>query len=294
MKVFISWSGEPSKTVASFLHEWLPSVIQSVRPWMSASDIDAGRRWTGELGKELQQSNFGIVCLTGSNQHAPWLVFEAGALAKTLDESHLVPYLIDLAPTEITGPLSQFQAKRANKDETWGLISTINSVAENALTEGYLRRAFEAGWPELEQTLGDLPSEPTSASPRRTADEMMEEVLTLVRDLAQRASAGGSSPSDFAFTVPLHAAQKAYQALFLAYPAEIQSLLERGAYSDRLRSVLHAGLMTPHNLETLLQDEHHRLSAEWSKLLSGKETEQENNSGSKITEDRPTEEEEPA
>jgi hypothetical protein len=49
------------------------------------------------------------------NQVAPWILFEAGALAKTIESTFVVPYLIDLEPPNINrGPLKQFQAKRAN------------------------------------------------------------------------------------------------------------------------------------------------------------------------------------
>jgi hypothetical protein len=35
MKVFISWSGEPSRTIASALNDWLEGVLPQVEPWMS-------------------------------------------------------------------------------------------------------------------------------------------------------------------------------------------------------------------------------------------------------------------
>jgi hypothetical protein len=82
MKVFLSWSGERSKAAAQILRQWLPDVIQSIEPWMSAEDIDAGARWNSELTNKLAETRCGIICLTRDNQLAPWVHFEAGSLSK--------------------------------------------------------------------------------------------------------------------------------------------------------------------------------------------------------------------
>jgi TIR domain len=76
MKVFISWSGEKSRKVAAALHAWLPYIIQAVKPIMSSRDISKGDRWSDVLARELEDTQFGIVCLTPSNIKASWLNFE--------------------------------------------------------------------------------------------------------------------------------------------------------------------------------------------------------------------------
>ena len=101
MKIFISWSGQRSKNVAEYLRTWIPKVIQSVKLWMSSEDILAGDRWNRDIAVELEKSKFGIICLTPENMNKPWILFEAGALAKTIDKTLVCPYLIDLDPTEI-------------------------------------------------------------------------------------------------------------------------------------------------------------------------------------------------
>ena len=112
MKVFISWSGERSKLLAVGLREWLRPILQSVEVWMSEADIDAGDRWGQEVARELSSCNFGIICVTPENLQASWLLFEAGALAKSLEGSKVIPLLFELELRDISGPLAQFQAKK--------------------------------------------------------------------------------------------------------------------------------------------------------------------------------------
>jgi hypothetical protein len=83
--VFISWSGKRSKSAAQSLYDWLPLVLQSVRPWMSEEDIQKGSRGLDEIGRALEGIKIGVICLAPENLTAPWILYEAGALSKTLD-----------------------------------------------------------------------------------------------------------------------------------------------------------------------------------------------------------------
>jgi hypothetical protein len=104
MKVFISWSGDKSRNVAVALRDWLPSVINCIQPFVSSEDIHAGTRWQQEIADQLDTTNFGVVCVTKENQLSPWLNFEAGALAKAVDLSRVVPLAIDLKPSDVKIP----------------------------------------------------------------------------------------------------------------------------------------------------------------------------------------------
>ena len=51
---------------------------------MSDTDIEKGARWENEISLRLAESDLGIICLTPDNLEEPWVLFEAGALAKKL------------------------------------------------------------------------------------------------------------------------------------------------------------------------------------------------------------------
>jgi hypothetical protein len=124
VKVFISWSGTTSRELAEALHAWLPSVIQSIEPWMSSADIDKGARWSADIAEELEECSIGLICLTPDNLEAPWIMFEAGALSKALDRAFVCPYLFNLNHADLKGPLVQFQSSKAEKEDTKKLMHT--------------------------------------------------------------------------------------------------------------------------------------------------------------------------
>jgi|SRR5262245_32738596 len=187
MKIFLSWSGDKSKAAALALRSWIPDIIQTVQPWMSQVDIDAGSRWSRDMSAQMEEAKFGILCLTKENQTAPWMLFEAGALAKTISDTFVCPYLIDLEPTEIRqGPLTQFQSKRANEKETWELIQAINkALKDDALSDDNLKRAFDKWFPDLKQKLDGLPKEQHGKKQDISMEEMVEEILGTVRGITR-------------------------------------------------------------------------------------------------------------
>lgn len=190
MRVFISWSGERSKAVAQILKDRLPLVINSVDPWLSTADIEAGARWATDLATGLEETDFGILCLTSENLLAPWLLFEAGALSKRVGESRVTPYLLDLKPTDIQLPLGQFQAVTANRDGTHKLVTDLAKAARRlnqvVLTDEQLGEQFADWWPRLESQIESIPEAMTQPKIKRPQQELIEEILFIVRSLGTR------------------------------------------------------------------------------------------------------------
>lgn len=188
MKVFISWSGNKSHRVALVFREWLPAVIQSVEPYVSSEDIDKGARWSSDIAKELENSTFGILCVTKENLDAPWLSFEAGALSKTMDKSYVTPFLFDIKRSEVHGPILQFQSTIFDKEDIKKLLQTLNKACgDSGITEMMLDKAFEVWYPTLEKELNDLHDVTDDNQEKNTESEekssaIIEEILELTRD----------------------------------------------------------------------------------------------------------------
>jgi hypothetical protein len=182
MKVFISWSGPVSKAVAESLYDWLPRVIQAVQPWLSTTAIDKGARWSTDIATQLEQSDLGLICLTPDNLEAPWILFESGALSKALHRSYVCPYLFRIEPSDLQGPLVQFQASKAEKEDTKKLVQTINRAqGATALPNDIVDDAFEVWWPKLDACLKNIPDTQQEQKPNRDEREILEEMLELVR-----------------------------------------------------------------------------------------------------------------
>ncbi|HLG13462.1 MAG TPA: TIR domain-containing protein [Blastocatellia bacterium] len=153
MDIFISWSGDRSGLIAQELRSWLPHVIQAARPFCSEDDIEKGRRWSADVAAALARTNFGVIVVLAENQNAPWLHFEAGALSKQLDESRVVPLLIDLDATDLDGPLIQFQCASFTEGDVLKLLASVNGCMNPSLPESELRAAFSKWWPDLRNSI---------------------------------------------------------------------------------------------------------------------------------------------
>ena len=85
MKIFISWSGDLSKELGEAFRNWIPSVLQVIKPYFTPNDIEKGARWSSDIAGELEESKVGIFCLTRDNIKSQWMMFEAGAISKTVE-----------------------------------------------------------------------------------------------------------------------------------------------------------------------------------------------------------------
>lgn len=186
MNVFLSWSGPKSKQVAEALRNWLPGVLQAVRPYFSDEDLEPGRHWTPSLAAQLESTDVGLICMTSENLDAPWLMFETGALAKKLDTACVIPLLLDVEASDISGPLAQFQLVKFEEKKFRDVMEVINAgLGDKALPANVLDGVFRKWWPDLLAQIDAIRAQASTAPmpKKRSTESILEEILTLVRGL---------------------------------------------------------------------------------------------------------------
>jgi TIR domain-containing protein len=155
MKVFISWSGDAGKAAARAIGQSISDVFTGVEPWISAVNIQAGQEWFAELMKALEDSRFGIACVTKRSLSAPWIMFESGALSAKFGSPKLVPVMLDCVAKDLVDPLARFNGVLFDEDSMRGLFASINASVGAPLASKALSAAFKDVWPAFNAAVSD-------------------------------------------------------------------------------------------------------------------------------------------
>jgi len=191
VKVFISWSGSLSKVIAHSLKLFLPRVIQSLDPWVSADDISAGTLWHGAIIKSLQEARFGIIVLTNENVGKPWLHYETGYMTHYIqdDRNGLVsPLLIEVPTSSLEGPMTSLQATRFTRADMLKLVNDINALLDEPLSQENLDYSFENAWTTFETEVrseiaihDEVAGEPALFDQEKVLTQILDTVVGLAR-----------------------------------------------------------------------------------------------------------------
>ena len=196
MKVFISWSGN-SKDAAHAIFKALPTLFDQAEPWISVENR-SGTMWLPEIDKQLSSTDFGIVCVTRENQHAPWLNFEAGALSRRVDaKRELMPVLllgVD-SMNDVDGPITGFQMKLGDLEGFMDVMKDLNnSDLGPKINESILRSRVESAWPSIEAEVRKIRmGHAVEESDERTDSEKIDELLDVARSMARSLAPTGTA-----------------------------------------------------------------------------------------------------
>jgi hypothetical protein len=156
MKIFLCWSGERSKQFAAAASQFLTALFGAAITPEISTDIEKGAVWFEDLANALRQARVGVLCLTPEAVGSPWIHFEAGILAKVLQDQvdpaapaaglpgpaipavrpirraaalRIFPFLHGVEAATLKGPLTAYQSTLTkDRDDVWRLVETIQSI----------------------------------------------------------------------------------------------------------------------------------------------------------------------
>lgn len=147
IRLFLSWSGEPSRLLAKALAGHMKSLSDRLEPWLS-DDLEPGVEWASRLVPQIQEAHLAILCLTHRNATAPWIAFETGAYYTSPLKEGVIPFLFDLDSDDVVFPLALFQSIRADWTGTKALFLRVGRLA--GLDSAAVEKRFVTDiWPQL-------------------------------------------------------------------------------------------------------------------------------------------------
>lgn len=182
MKVFISWSGAAEKKVAEAMRAALKVVCAGhAEVFVSSQDIPKGARGADAIGESLSSSDYGVVLVSDQNQQKPWINYEAGALAKSLD-APVATVLLNLIPSDVTGPLASFQATIfTSENDMQELFTQIAVASDPSIPRATVSILFKSSWPAVRDAWTPPPSGEAQDEPRRPEGDMLAELVDRIR-----------------------------------------------------------------------------------------------------------------
>ncbi|MDR0889966.1 MAG: toll/interleukin-1 receptor domain-containing protein [Oscillospiraceae bacterium] len=165
MKVFISWSKQPSGKIAEALRKFLKSVFgNKIDVFFSNADIALGQTGYDKIHAALKGSDKGIFCFLRNNVNSVWMAYEAGAMSMhkgcdelcaidgdQINDCPVLPILFEKIETQAFNehPISM-QRKSFSRETMNILVKDLNTTAK-VMDEEALLTYFEPFWIQLEK-----------------------------------------------------------------------------------------------------------------------------------------------
>ena len=160
MRIFFSWSGQPSEDVARFVKPWLMNNIfqeQEIEIFISKEDIELGSEWYSRVRDELVSCDLAVIFLTANNVNTPWLNFEAGAVAVGEQRRPVITFLIDVSVDNIKSPLKNYQPINASYENIKKLILDIKSQGNfNGPADGHIDVILDIEYKNLLKGMAEI------------------------------------------------------------------------------------------------------------------------------------------
>lgn len=233
MKVFISWSGDRGRSVANALAAFIKGIVQAIKPWVSDKDIDSGSVWFTEILVALKESQYGVICITPEKLDAPFLLFEAGALASHFGKARVAPLFIGVNPDSLKPPLTQFHGRHCDEAGIQRLVLDIAKAARelkvDVISDEEIKRLWPTQWPILEAEIRKVLQSGIPHTAPLKPDEVNRELLNTVRSINERLArveGGGKVLKPLPSTLEgLFQTRKFYAQVGREKPSEVKGLV---------------------------------------------------------------------
>lgn len=103
-------------------------------------------------------------------------------------EGKVIPVLFGLEISDLSGPLSQFQAQKMEQSGVMEVVKAINTVSESKTQDKIVEKLVPSLWPNLKETLEQIPTSEISDKHARPQHEILEELVTGVRGISTKIS----------------------------------------------------------------------------------------------------------
>jgi len=123
-KVFISYSSH-DEYIAKQLHGALAQV--GAEPFLAGVSLQPGVNWTEAIFQNLKVAQWVFFIATKASCSSPAVQQELGA--SLIQDKHIIPFLIDISPSELPGWVGRHQAIDARKD-SGQLRATIEAIGK--------------------------------------------------------------------------------------------------------------------------------------------------------------------
>ncbi len=160
MEVFISWSGRRGEFIANCIADMLEQVNHQLRSYVSAR-VRAGDDWRSVLNDKLNNADAAVIVVTPESRESDWLHYEAGALRFGNPARPVIPLCFELGTNELSGPISQFQARAFDAANMLEVSRQLNAMLPSAMQrdDTQISRTFGNVWnSEFVAKLPDLSS----------------------------------------------------------------------------------------------------------------------------------------
>lgn len=192
--IFISWSLPVSQKIAGNIYTLFRKLFPTFSFFISSENISTGQRWYDVISEKLDACNIGLIVVTEENYLRPWIHYEAGALAKVVDKSRVMPIRCGVKASQISEtPLSAFQSAELNKAGLRRVANSIREITDYSQIEADFDELFEGLWEKHGPAVLEFPEststdgkEPVPAGDDAELRTRLDQVMEIVRSMEAR------------------------------------------------------------------------------------------------------------